>query len=154
MGESVVSDVDGEPIEGQTSPLEGKKHLSIKRVLENTGTEGTEVTKRTTPIQRFQAVPSLSVLIPFIIEWLERAGNVFVRHCCVPWCSNEFSLLVGRKSHIVRSGLLRTRCWAWCCSPDIPRNLVGCELSPSVCLWNALHGRPTQFSTTWLTRQL
>lgn len=42
VGESVVSDVDGEPIEGQTSPLEGKKHLSIKRVLENTGTEGTE----------------------------------------------------------------------------------------------------------------
>lgn len=83
MGESVVSDVDGEPIEGQTSPLEGKKHLSIKRVLENTGTEGTEVAKRTTPIQRFQAIPSLSVLIPFIIELLSGRGmSSFVTAAC------------------------------------------------------------------------
>ncbi|KAK6008998.1 PAN domain protein [Ostertagia ostertagi] len=41
-GDSLAGDEDGEPIEGQTSPSEGKKHLSIKRVLENTPKEDGE----------------------------------------------------------------------------------------------------------------
>ncbi|WKY16008.1 hypothetical protein Q1695_001020 [Nippostrongylus brasiliensis] len=35
VGESLATDKDGEPVEGQTAVVEGKKHLSIKRVLEN-----------------------------------------------------------------------------------------------------------------------
>ncbi|ETN70668.1 PAN domain protein [Necator americanus] len=40
--ESLVSDEGGEPVEGQTSPLDKNKHLSIKRVLESAEKEETE----------------------------------------------------------------------------------------------------------------
>ncbi|KAL6722761.1 hypothetical protein Aduo_017852 [Ancylostoma duodenale] len=41
-GESLVTDEGGEPVEGQTSPLDKKKHLSIKRVLESAEKEDSE----------------------------------------------------------------------------------------------------------------
>ncbi|PIO71697.1 hypothetical protein TELCIR_06397 [Teladorsagia circumcincta] len=42
VSDSLAGDEDGEPVEGQASPSEGKKHLSIKRVLENTPKEDAE----------------------------------------------------------------------------------------------------------------
>uniref|UniRef100_A0A7I4Z5R7 Apple domain-containing protein n=1 Tax=Haemonchus contortus TaxID=6289 RepID=A0A7I4Z5R7_HAECO len=35
IGDSFAGEDDGEPVEGEMAPVEGKKHLSIKRVLEN-----------------------------------------------------------------------------------------------------------------------